>query len=64
MEIPHHVDPSTVSTNVTNGTNGTTESSDPKLQEFIGRALQNIGAYKLLDNKEQVVALIDDVSNI
>ncbi|CAH1112633.1 unnamed protein product [Psylliodes chrysocephalus] len=60
MEIPHHVDPSTVSTNVTNGTNGTTESSDPKLQEFIGRALQNIGAYKLLDNKEQVVALIDD----
>ncbi len=32
------------------------------LQDVIGRALEMIGAYNDLDNKQQVVALIDDVS--
>lgn len=32
-----------------------------KVQEVIGSALPRIGAYKKLDNKKQVVALIDDV---
>lgn len=32
-----------------------------KVQEVIGSALSRIGAYKKLDNKKQVVALIDDV---
>lgn len=33
------------------------------VQSVIGRAIPRIGAYKQLDNKKQVVALIDDVSN-
>ncbi|KAL3284645.1 hypothetical protein HHI36_018799 [Cryptolaemus montrouzieri] len=32
----------------------------PELKNFIGRALNRIGAYKQLDNSKQVVALIDD----
>ncbi|XP_023247062.1 dihydropyrimidine dehydrogenase [NADP(+)] isoform X2 [Copidosoma floridanum] len=32
----------------------------PKIGEVIGKALSNIGAYQQLDNKKQVVALIDD----
>lgn len=33
-----------------------------KLDDVIGRALDRVGPYKRLDNTEQVVALIDDVS--
>ncbi|XP_055379483.1 dihydropyrimidine dehydrogenase [NADP(+)] [Condylostylus longicornis] len=32
----------------------------PKIKDIIGRALPHIGTYKQLDNKKQVVALIDD----
>ncbi|EZA58247.1 hypothetical protein DMN91_006467 [Ooceraea biroi] len=32
----------------------------PSIREVIGKALPHIGNYKQLDNKEQVVALIDD----
>lgn len=32
-----------------------------KVRDVIGEALPRIGAYKQLDNKKQVVALIDDV---
>lgn len=32
------------------------------VQSVIGRAIPRIGAYKQLDNKKQVVALIDDVT--
>lgn len=34
----------------------------PKIKDIIGLALPHIGSYKSLDNKKQVVALIDDVS--
>lgn len=34
----------------------------PKIKDIIGRALSHIGTYKNLDNKQQKVALIDDVS--
>lgn len=34
----------------------------PKIKDVIGRALPYIGTYKNLDNKQQKVALIDDVS--
>lgn len=34
-----------------------------KVKDVIGSALPSIGAYKKLDNKKQVVALIDDVSH-
>lgn len=33
------------------------------VNEIIGRSLSKIGPYKQLDNKRQVVALIDDVSS-
>ena len=31
------------------------------IQDVIGRALDSIGAYNDLDNKQQMVALIDEV---
>jgi dihydropyrimidine dehydrogenase (NADP+) len=34
----------------------------PTLKNVIGQALPKIGAYKRLDSKQQVVALINDVS--
>lgn len=34
----------------------------PAINDIIGRSLPLIGPYKRLDNKQQVVALIDDVS--
>lgn len=34
----------------------------PKIKDVIGQALPHIGTYKNLDNKQQKVALIDDVS--
>lgn len=34
----------------------------PGIKDVIGKALDNISSYKELDNKKQVVALIDDVS--
>lgn len=36
----------------------------PKIRDVIGKALPKIGAYNNLNNKEQVVALIDDVSTV
>jgi translation elongation factor EF-4 len=35
-----------------------------KIKDVIGSAVSKIGAYKKLDNKKQVVALIDDVSGL
>lgn len=35
-----------------------------KVADVIGEALNNIGEYNKLDNKKQVVALIDDVREI
>jgi hypothetical protein len=32
----------------------------PKLEKIIGRAVPRIGAYQNLDNKQQVVALVDE----
>lgn len=34
----------------------------PKVQDVVGISLKYIGVYKRLDNKKQVVALINDVS--
>lgn len=34
----------------------------PAIKDVTGTSLQYIGTYKQLDNKKQVVALIDDVS--
>lgn len=36
-------------------------ATTPALKDVIGKALPYIGTYKHLDNKKQVVALIDDV---
>lgn len=33
----------------------------PSIKDVIGKALNYIGTYKDLNNKEQVIALIDDV---
>lgn len=33
----------------------------PKIEDVVGSALSKIGTYNDLDNKKQVVALIDDV---
>lgn len=52
----------------TSGSNGNVNSTNgsinpaPKLKDIIGLSLKNVGTYKNLDNKKQVVALIDDVS--
>ena len=35
-----------------------------RLQEFVGKAVSKIGAYGELTQKEQVVALIDEVSSV
>lgn len=53
------------------GSNGNTSSKNgstiaginpaPKLKDVIGSSLKYVGTYKNLDNKKQVVALIDDV---
>lgn len=37
------------------------DNSKLRIQDVIGRSLNQIGAYKQLDNEKQVVALIDDV---
>lgn len=47
--------------NVTNGTNGIKYNPAPAMKDVIGASLKYVGAYKNLDNKKQVVALIDDV---
>lgn len=57
---------------IPNGSNGNVNSSNgeangsikpaPKLKDVIGSSLKYVGTYKNLDNKKQVVALIDDVS--
>lgn len=51
--------------NSTNGTNGTKNGINPApaLKDVIGASLKYVGTYKKLDNKKQVVALIDDVIN-
>lgn len=46
--------------NETNGVNGAKPAA--KVQDMIGSALPRIGPYKKLNNTQQVVALIDDVS--
>lgn len=46
----------------TNGFNGVKPVAAVKVNDLIGSALPRIGPYKKLDNKKQVVALIDDVS--
>lgn len=38
------------------------ESELPVSKDLVGKALPRIGAYNRLDNKEQVVAIIDEVS--
>lgn len=49
--------------NNTNGAaNGNGINPAPKLKDVIGSSLKYVGTYKNLDNKKQVVALIDDVS--
>lgn len=52
-----------IPTNGTNGTNGIQNGIKevPKLKDVIGASLRYVGPYKKLDNKKQVVALIDDV---
>ena len=49
--------------NGVNNTNGTKNgyNAAPALKDVIGASLKYVGAYKKLDNKKQVVALIDDV---
>lgn len=37
--------------------------SVPAIKDVIGKSLSHIGTYKELNNKQQVVALIDDVCN-
>jgi dihydropyrimidine dehydrogenase (NADP+) len=36
-------------------------TSTPSIKDVIGKALPHISSYKKLDNKQQVIALIDDV---
>lgn len=50
-------------TNGVNGANGTKSGYKPApaLKDVIGASLKYVGTYKKLDNKKQVVALIDDV---
>lgn len=45
-----------------NETNGVMHKPAVKVGEVIGSALSRIGPYKKLNNSQQVVALIDDVS--
>lgn len=49
----------------TNGANGVNDKNGhnpaPALKDVIGASLKYVGTYKKLDNKKQVVALIDDV---
>ncbi|KAH8366976.1 hypothetical protein KR200_012090 [Drosophila serrata] len=40
--------------------NGTTPKAVPRIKDLIGAALERIGPYNKLDNKQQKVALIDD----
>lgn len=49
--------------NGTNCTNGIKSGvyPTPSINDIIGQSLKFVGAYKNLDNKKQVVALIDDV---
>lgn len=44
--------------------NGSGIKPVPKLNDIIGASLKYVGPYKKLDNKKQVVALIDDVSSL
>lgn len=52
---------------IESGSNGNSTTNDiinpvPKLNDVIGSSLTYVGTFKNLDNKKQVVALIDDVS--
>lgn len=51
-----------------NGVNGNGYTNQPtkapSIKDITGISLPYIGAYKKLDNTKQVVALIDDVSNL
>lgn len=48
----------------TSSTVGNTVKPVPTIKDVIGASLKYVGPYKKLDNKKQVVALIDDVSII
>lgn len=50
-------------TNTNAAENGSKVNPAPKLKDVIGSSLKYVGTYKNLDNKKQVVALIDDVSS-
>lgn len=45
---------------VTNGDVAKLTNPAPKIKDVLGAALPKVGSYKSLDNKKQVVALIDD----
>lgn len=50
------------SNGITNGSDDQKQTNEaPSVKNVIGISLPHIGAYKKLDNKKQVVALIDDV---
>ncbi|XP_056632746.1 dihydropyrimidine dehydrogenase [NADP(+)] [Diorhabda sublineata] len=60
-KVIHHAGNHT--TDAMNGSvaqNGNENLSIPTVKDVVGRSLPKIGDYKLLNNKEQVVALIDD----
>lgn len=53
-------------TELNGASNGVTKKTRkaPTIKDVTGSSLQYIGTYKQLDNKKQVVALIDDVSEL
>lgn len=53
-----------LSSNSTTVTSNGVVKLAPAISDIIGNALPHIGTYKSLDNKQQVVALIDDVSGL
>lgn len=62
-EIPLNDTNGRATSNGTNGVNGLKHAVNPapSMKDVIGASLKHVGAYKNLDNKKQVVALIDDV---
>lgn len=51
-----------LSQNTSAGLSGSSPSPSPSVRDVIGLSLPYIGSFKQMDNKKQVVALIDDVS--
>lgn len=56
--IPHHNSSDHINGISSNGKNS--YKQNPQIKDFIGRSLNHIATYTQLNNKEQVVALIDD----